>query len=188
MRMYADDSNGYYVGYQAGFDSTKDKYGWGWWLWKTGYIQNTDCKWTNSYYYMSSRFCCPELISAAKTFGNLVQAGTIYGVASDDVNQWAEVNANSSDESLKKGYLSKFFNQLDRIPDPSTFKYVGDSLHKTNKTVTSSFALSLSGSNGYLALAHSKQVNVMFLDGHCESLSKNKPNNYSGTFNTVDWP
>ena len=182
LRMYADDSSGWYIGYKP-----DDKYGWAYYLWKTGYTPDTDCKWTNGYYYCNSRFCCPELIPSAKTFGSLVQCGSIYGIVSDDVNQWAAVNAGASDEASKKGYVSKFFNQLDRVADPSIFKYAGDAIHKDNKTPQMSFGQSLS-SNSFLGLVHSKQANVLFLDGHCESLSKNKPGHFSGTFTTVDYP
>ena len=183
LRMYADDYNGWHLGSKPEGAS----YGWGWFLWKNGYVEKADCKWVNEYYYLSTRFCCPELLDAADPFDGLPKCNRIYGISSDDADQWKTLNANSSDANEKKGYLKSSFNKLELIPQPGKFIYAGDAIHQDTKKPQLTFGISLSATC-YLGLVHNKRTNVLYLDGHVDSLGKGKPAGFVHTFTTVDYP
>ena len=76
LRMYADDNNGWHLGPKPEDAS----YGWGWFLGKNGYIERSDYQWVNDYYYLATRFCCPELLDASDPFGGLPRCNRIYGI------------------------------------------------------------------------------------------------------------
>ena len=183
LRMYADDNNGWHLGPKPEDAS----YGWGWFLGKNGYIERSDYQWVNDYYYLATRFCCPELLDASDPFGGLPRCNRIYGITTDDVDQWKTLNAKSSDENLKKGYLKNSFNHLESIPDPGKFIYAGDAIHQTSKKPQVNFGISLSATS-FLGLVHTKRANILYLDGHVATQGKEKPAGFPFNFTTVDYP
>ena len=180
FRMYADDFDNWYVGPQP---TTRT---WAAFLREIKYIDTNDGKYINGGWRLTPFYGCPELHSVATWTQGFISSGDIYGLVYDDV-QWKEINLNSGDSSAN-GWLDAKYNRLDRVPNPSIFKYAACTI-SAKKVPHYAFNQMMSGS-GHIGLVHNKTANALYLDGHCEAVGKNKTSEFEGntTFITIDWP
>ena len=178
FRAYADDFDGWYIGAKPMSNRT-----WGAFLLQVGLLEkNVDGKYIDGSWRLASRFGCPELESVSRKTQGWLDSGDTYGLAVDSP-QAQDIVPDGN------GYLKSNFNKLDRAPNPMTFIYAADTLYSnTDKHPHSSFYLQRQSNVGHIGLVHNQSANILFGDGHCEALNKNKPADYSGSYMTINWP
>lgn len=128
---------------------------WPLFLVNNGYAPAGEKRYLNSSWCVAKRFLCPEWYDVYPPFeGNYVWDSATYGIRGDKDND-------------KDGtwYLNSNFNRLQRIPNPSSFNYAGDSGHVTSQTTSNIFYNGMSTVQ-VVFLQHSKKANLLFLDGH----------------------
>ena len=160
LQNYADAFDGWYLSPQPYDNRTYAVI-----LFTSGCLTDNEAKYIGGAYYVAKRLLCPELQPYASVNQGWNNSGHTYGLTRDDL-QWFDATG--------ENYLAKDFNKLSRVAVPASFNYAADSWHTTSKVPHYIYYKYMLSGYGNVVLVHNKQANGLFLDGHCETMGKNR--------------
>lgn len=143
---YAGDSGDYLVFYSPYGDS------WGTFLARNDYISRSESLYENMF-YLPNRFTCPLTLNTATYKSKYIYAHNSYGLRMDKPN------------SIDGDYYFRTFYKTTKIPVPSTFGYLADSI-RVSALVPKSAYYHFMGSDDVTSFRHAKTANLYCVDGH----------------------